>query len=167
MLEPLPRASANHITVGGVPANLQMSELLERVNENTKTSILHGIASQLPHEGGLPGGAPTEGGPQEGVLKNGALSEGVRQKDALERLEQMVLSGKAPVSGNTTSLRKTYRRQPTKLCSCSGDRHGEHATLDPTVRALHQDDSTGFILRARESDGAGSTVEYSYVAVNV
>ena len=60
MLNPLPGASSDHITAGGLSANPQVAELLERISEITRRDMLHKGSSGLPQEEAPPGVVPLE-----------------------------------------------------------------------------------------------------------
>ena len=69
VLEPLPGASADHITVGRLSDNLPVAQRWERISEITRRNTLDGGAAGPPQEGGMPGGEPTDGVSKEVVLE--------------------------------------------------------------------------------------------------
>ena len=69
VLEILPVASVNCITVGGLSANPPMAKLLEKISETTRRDVLVGGTSAPPQEGAMPAKVLSEGGRQEAVVQ--------------------------------------------------------------------------------------------------
>ena len=69
VLEPIPGASADHITVGGFSDNPPVAELSERISEITRRDTLDGGAAGPLQEGAIPGREPTDGVSQEVVFE--------------------------------------------------------------------------------------------------
>lgn len=84
MMEVLPGAPSDSITAGGRPEIRQVAELLERISEITRKSMLQEGTSSLPQRGILAGGGPPL--PDEEPLEK-VLGEEILQRSGMDQPE--------------------------------------------------------------------------------
>ena len=176
MLNPLPGASSNHITAGGLSANPQVAELLERISEITRRDMLHEGASGLPQEGAPLGGAPLEEVLQEGALESPEQPvppEGNPLEAPLTGSSPLQQRGHARFEVTPSVTRSGAAARSFAGRNTSDSSNSAHLGTIANESTLSELRRLGLYTKASLPDIAHqmyeqeSTVEYAYAATNI
>ena len=180
VLDPLPGASADHITAGGLSTNPQVAELLNRISDITRRDALQEGCSRLPEDGVPPEGA--------------SLNEAMPGRAPLQKvpLEQPVSPERAPLKVPPAGASSFQQRGQSHLdvtpvvkragaaaaCSLLG-RHISNRSISAYLTAITSDRALSelrglalYITKAllniaHEIHETESSVEYAYAATYV